>query len=145
MPRHLISNLLGLVGAIVGGVLGFYTFGWLVGHGFYGLMIPGAFLGLGCGLSAQHPSLPRGILCGVAAVFLALFTEWWYFTHAAFEDSSFSYLLTHFTSLGSVTLLMTGIGALIAFWVAKDAGFRWMPEGRRPAPDQAGKGSTKEV
>ena len=50
MPRHLISNLLGLVGAIIGGVLGFYTFGWLFYYGFYGLMIPGAFLGLGCSL-----------------------------------------------------------------------------------------------
>ena len=51
MSRHLIiSNVLGLVGAIVGGVLGFYTFGWLLSYGFYGLMIPGAFLGLGCSL-----------------------------------------------------------------------------------------------
>ena len=26
MPRYLVSNLLGLVGAVIGGVLGFYTF-----------------------------------------------------------------------------------------------------------------------
>src|SRR4051812_48586624 len=32
MPRHLISNLLGLLGAIIGGVLGFYTFQWLEGR-----------------------------------------------------------------------------------------------------------------
>jgi hypothetical protein len=75
MPRHLVSNLLGLVGAIVGGVLGFYTFGWLVYYGFYGLMIPGAFLGLGCSLAASHPSTTRGILCGIAAIGLAVFTE----------------------------------------------------------------------
>ena len=61
MARHLISNLLGLVGAIIGGVLGFYTFGWLFEHGFYGLMIPGALLGLGCSLLAQHPSSTRGL------------------------------------------------------------------------------------
>ena len=61
MKRLLISNLLGLVGAAIGGVLGFYTFGWLEDHGFYGLAIPGAFLGLGCGLLAQHRSRPRGI------------------------------------------------------------------------------------
>ncbi len=36
MPRYLISNLLGLVGAVIGGVLGFYTFRWLHGQGFYG-------------------------------------------------------------------------------------------------------------
>ena len=57
MSRYLISNLLGLVGAIAGGVLGFYTFGWLSRQGFYGLIIPGAFLGLGCSLLARK--IPR--------------------------------------------------------------------------------------
>ena len=52
MTRLLISNMLGLVGAIIGGVLGFYTFAWLEDKGFYGLAIPGAFLGLGCGMLA---------------------------------------------------------------------------------------------
>ena len=64
MPRHLISNLLGLIGAIIGGVLGFYTFQWLEGHGFYGLAIPGAFLGLGCGLLIIQISIHWRI-CGI--------------------------------------------------------------------------------
>jgi len=123
MPRHLVSNLLGLVGAIVGGVLGFYTFGWLLSYGFYGLMIPGAFLGLGCSLAASHPSTIRGILCGLAALGLAIFSEWKYRPFEA--DQSFSYLLAHLTSLTPVTLLMIGVGAAIAFWVGKDAGFRF--------------------
>lgn len=129
MPRHLISNLVSLFGALVGGVLGFYTFGWLYGQGYYGLMIPGAFLGLGCGLLAQHASFPRGILCGVGALVLALFTEWQFFPFVA--DSSLAYFVHHLTDLKPVTMLMTGIGAAIAFWVGKDAGFRWLPEGRR--------------
>jgi hypothetical protein len=123
MPRHLVSNLLGLVGAVVGGVLGFYTFGWLVDHGFYGLMIPGAFLGLGCSLATSHPSTTRGILCGIAALGLAIFTEWKFWPFAA--DESFSFLLTHLTSKSPVTLLMIGVGAAIAFWVGKDSGFRF--------------------
>ncbi len=123
MPRHLVSNLLGLVGAIVGGVLGFYTFGWLVYYGYYGLMIPGAFLGLGCSLAASHPSMIRGLLCGIAAVGLAIFTEWKYWPFAA--DESFSFLVTHLTSKGPVTLLMIGVGAFIAFWVGKDSGINW--------------------
>jgi len=122
MPRLIISNLLGLVGAIVGGVLGFYTFGWLLDHGFYGLMIPGAFLGLGCSLLVQHPSTIRGILCGLSALVLAIFTEWY---HGPFKaDNSLSYFLSHLTSLSPVTFLMIGVGALIAFWVGKDSGFR---------------------
>jgi hypothetical protein len=124
MSRHLIiSNVLGLVGAIVGAVLGFYTFGWLLSYGFYGLMIPGAFLGLGCSLVAQHPSTIRGILCGLAALGLAMFSEWYFGPFKA--DDSLSYFLSHLTSLTPVTLVMIGVGALIAFWVGKDSGFRW--------------------
>ena len=41
-----------------------------------GLMIPGAFLGLGCSLLARHPSIVRGVFCGIAALGLSLFTEW---------------------------------------------------------------------
>ena len=44
-----------LIGAVIGGVLGYYTFKWILDHGFYGMMIPGGLLGLGCGLLAQHP------------------------------------------------------------------------------------------
>ena len=66
MKRQLISNLLGLVGAAVGGVVGFYTFGWLEHYGFYGLAIPGSFLGLGCGLLAQHRSCEPAV-CSAAS------------------------------------------------------------------------------
>ena len=54
MPRYLISNVLGIVGAVIGGVLGFYTFRWLRGQGFYGLMVPGALIGSGLQLAGQH-------------------------------------------------------------------------------------------
>jgi hypothetical protein len=123
MPRYLISSLLGLVGAIVGGVLGFYTFGWLLYYGFYGLMIPGAFLGLGCSLLARHPSTIRGILCGLAGLSLSIFTDWYYEPFKA--DDSLTYFLTHLTNLTPVTLVMVGVGTAIAFWVGKDAGFRF--------------------
>jgi hypothetical protein len=137
MTRSLISNLLGLVGAAVGGVLGFYTFGWLEDHGYYGLAIPGAFVGLGCGLLAQHRSLARGIVCGIAGLFAGLFTEWWF--HDRFlVDNSFWYMVRHLNHKSPVTLLMLGIGTVIAFWVGQDAGFRLLPWGRstRPAEPQ---------
>jgi MFS family permease len=129
MARRLISNLLGLVGAIIGGVLGFYTFAWLEDKGFYGLAIPGAFLGLGCGLLSQHSSIPRGLLCAAGALGLSLFTEWKF--HHFLVDNSFSYMVNHLSEKGPVTLLMIAIGTIIAFWVGKDGGFRWMPEARR--------------
>jgi hypothetical protein len=142
MRRRLISNLLGLVGATIGGVLGFYTFQWLVGHDFYGLAIPGAFLGLGCGLLAQHTSIPRGIFCGVAALILSLYTEWTYMTFVA--DASFSYMITHIMEKSPVTLLMIAVGTIFAFWVGKDGGFRWLPQGRVPASAETKKAPVEE-
>jgi len=125
MNRLLISNLLGLIGGAVGGVLGFYTFGWLEGHGFYGLAIPGAFLGLGCGLVAQHRSRPRGVACAVAALLLSIYAEWKY--HPFLADGSLTYMLRHLNELSPVTLLMMTIGAGVAYWVGQDAGFRLLP------------------
>jgi hypothetical protein len=127
MPRHLISNVLGLVGAMVGGALGFYTFDWLRGQGFYGLMIPGALLGLGCSLLAQHRSTARGIICGLAALALGLYTEWRFWPFIA--DPSLSYFLKNVGSLKPVTLLMLGVGALIAFWIGGDAGYARLSTG----------------
>jgi hypothetical protein len=120
MPRFVISHLLGFVGAVVGGALGFYIFGWLVGHSFYGLMIPGALLGGGCGLLARHVSQGRGIACGIAAAVFAFFTEWWYFPFT--DDKSLAYFVSHLSSLSRVTWLMAVIGAVIAYWLGRDAG-----------------------
>jgi hypothetical protein len=137
MPRHLVSNLLGSVGAIAGGALGFLIFQWLWSQGFYGLMIPGALLGLGCSLLARHNSVIRGVVCGIAAVALALFTEWRFRPFAA--DDSLPYFVAHVKDLSATTFLMTAVGALIAYWVAKDGGLpgysRTSPRAERPAPE----------
>jgi hypothetical protein len=132
MKRSVISNLLGLIGAAIGGVLGFYTFGWLIGYGFHGEAIPGALLGLGCGLLAQHRSLARGIVCGVAALALSVFTEWYYLPFVA--DRSLSYMATHLQDLPAPTLVLMAIGTIVAFWAGRDAGFRLLPWSRSPRP-----------
>ena len=76
MSRQITSNVLGLIGAVTGGVLGYYTFMWICHQGFYGLMIPGALLGLGCGLlEPARLALPRGGLA-LAAWPSGLYTEW---------------------------------------------------------------------
>jgi hypothetical protein len=131
MPRYVVSNLLGLVGAIIGGVVGFYTFRWLLDHGFYGLIIPGAFLGLGCSLMARHPSTARGVCCAIAALGLALFTDW-YFT---IRNDSFAQFIQNGKNFSSVSLLMIAIGTLVAFWVGKDAAARGLAV--RPPAAQA--------
>ncbi len=68
MMRQVASCFLGLIGAVIGGALGYYIFMWIVDQGFYGLMIPGALLGLGCSLLSQHRSHFRGVICAAAGL-----------------------------------------------------------------------------
>ena len=35
-----LSNLLGAIGAAIGGVLGYFVFFWIAGQGFYALILP---------------------------------------------------------------------------------------------------------
>jgi hypothetical protein len=138
MPRYVVSHLLGFVGAVFGGALGFYLFGWLYYYSFYGLMIPGAFLGGGCGLLARHASTTRGVICGIAAALFALFTEWRFFPFT--DDKSLVYFAGHVTSLSPVTWLMVVVGAFIAYWLARDAGIWRYPSAASPKGSFSTKG-----
>jgi hypothetical protein len=119
MSRHVISNILGLIGAAVGGVAGFYTYSWIVTKGFVGGMIPGAFLGLGCSLLARHVSIARGVVCGIAGLVLGFYADW--DTNRPPKPPFLEYL-QDVKSVNQVYLLMILFGAVIAFWLGKDAG-----------------------
>ena len=110
-----MKSALGVVaGAIVGGVLGYYAFFWVLSQGFYGMILPGGLLGLGAGV-AKNKSLPLAIGCGVAALGLGLFTEWNYRPFNA--DDSFTYFLTHVFDNPALTLLMISVGGFLGFWI----------------------------
>ena len=146
MRRYLISNLLGVVGAALGGVLGFYTYCWIVTKGMVGGMIPGAFLGLGCSLLARHPSFARGVVCGVAGLILGFFADW-YTNIPNATDATFWHYLQNVKSLNQVILLMILLGGAIAFWLGKDAGAamrsrRGEPSTAPMAPPQSEQGKT---
>jgi hypothetical protein len=135
MSRYLISNLLGLVGAALGGVAGFYVYRWILNQGFIGGMIPGALLGLGCSLLARHASLARGVVCGVAGLMLGFFTDW--YTNVT-QQTFWEYLLD-IKSVNQVILLTIAIGTLIAFWLGKDAGLLGRSRLERAPSDHAKK------
>jgi len=79
---------LGLVGAVAGGVLGYFVFSWMIRQGFYALALPGFAVGLGCGLLSGGRSRGLGLVCGVLGIMLGLITEW---RHAPFiADGSLS-------------------------------------------------------
>lgn len=104
----------GVAGAVVGGVVGYFVFRWLARQGFYGVMIPGALLGLGAGLAARGRSQALGVICAIGAIGLAIFAEWATFPFV--KDGSLSFFVAHVYELPAVKLVMMGLGALCAYW-----------------------------
>ena len=109
-----LGYLLGLVGAAVGGGIGYLLFWALIRQGFYAMIMPGAFVGIGCGLLSGRRSVALGVVCAVAALILSLFLEWHFFPFV--KDESLAYFLTHLHKLTIVTKVMIPFGLLFAFW-----------------------------
>ena len=101
-----------ILGGAVGAIVGYAIYAWLVGQGFYAMSIPGAALGLGCGLTTRRRSLPTGLACGVLAVLLGLFSEWRSFPFV--KDDSLSYFISHAAELKPVTWIMIAAGGIFA-------------------------------
>ena len=107
------ANLLAFVGAIAGGLVGYFAFFWIARQGFYGLILPGCLLGIGAGLFPTR-SVAVCIVCGLSALALGLFTEWRF---APFiQDNGLRYFLSHIHQLKPITLVMIGAGAFIGFY-----------------------------
>ncbi len=102
------------VGAVIGGVTGFFAFRLLASQGLYGLALPGAILGLTAGWMSNVRSVPIGICCGLLALCLCIFSEWSLFPFI--KDNSFAYFIAHVHQLRFFKLVMIGIGAVFGFW-----------------------------
>jgi hypothetical protein len=114
---EVIVILRGMAGAVIGAVLGWFAFGWLMNQGFYGLALPGALVGIVCGLISGGPSVTNGVLCTVIAAILGVVLEW---RHRPFiADESFGYFVTHLHELRGITWLMLGLGATFGFWFGR--------------------------
>ena len=100
--------------ALVGGLVGHVGFQWLLGQGFYGLILPGGMLGLAAGMP-RNRSLGVAVTCGVLALLLGLLTEWRF--RPFVRDASLGYFLTHLHALTPVTLLMIAGGTGLGFWI----------------------------
>ncbi len=107
---------LGVLGAMAGGVIGYFAFMWMARQGFYALVLPPGLLGLGAGLCVRFRSTPFALGCGVAGLALGLFTEWKFAPFVT--DASLTYFLGHLHRLKPLTLLMVGIGAFISYRMA---------------------------
>jgi hypothetical protein len=104
----------GIAGAVVGGMVGWGVFHFLVGQGLYGLVLPGALIGLACGATSGGVSNINAALCAVGGLVVGLLLEWAYFPFEA--DQSLGYFLRNLGDLRGMTWLMIAIGAVFAGW-----------------------------
>ena len=104
---------LGLLGAVVGGVLGYFAFFSIAQQGFYALILPPVLLGYGAGLCAGRRSTELSIICAVAGLGLGLFTEWRFAPFLV--DASFEYFIKHIHKLKPVTLVMIALGTYFSY------------------------------
>jgi hypothetical protein len=109
-----LNWLLGLIGGAAGAALGYYLFFLIAGQGLYAMVLPGALLGLGCGLFSGMKSMALGMTCGIAALLLGLIIEWRFAPFAA--DNSFAFFITNLQHLKPMTLILISIGALMGVW-----------------------------
>ena len=66
----------GIIGAVVGGAIGFYAFKWLLTQGYYGLALPAIVLGVGFAMAARRSMWSGGLFCAIAGLMLMIFSEW---------------------------------------------------------------------
>lgn len=85
-------------------------------NGFYGILIPGALLGMGAGWAARGQSQLLGLVCFVLAIGLTLFTEW----HVMFaKNCTFPDFLSKIHTLSAVRLIMIALGPVMAYWFGR--------------------------
>ena len=115
----------GLVGAVLGGIVGYGVL-WLVWRylGLFMMALPGAAVGLGCGWATRRRSWPMAIVCALGGALMALLVEWSFFPFAV--DHSWQYFVGHLTLLSKrfwIQLLLSvifsgyfGLGRDPAWW-----------------------------
>lgn len=106
----------GLIGAVLGGTLGYFAFFWIIQQGFYALLLPPGLLGLVAGIGARGRSLPLAIICGILGLLLTLYTEWRYAPFIA--DESLPYFITHVYQKKPITLLLIAVGTFLSYRLA---------------------------
>lgn len=131
--KHL---LVAVLGAVVGGVLGYYATCWLMHQGLYALALPGGLLGLGAGLLVKDRSVVRAVVCGAAAVGLGLFTDW--HLEPFIADDSLGYYLRHVYQLHPITWVMVALGGACGAWLSVGREQPMLHPSPGPPPPKAG-------
>jgi len=112
-PLQTKTFALGLLGAAIGGSIGYFAFEWILKQGFHAIMVPPAMLGFGAGYLSKGRSQPLAIVCAAAGLALGLFSEWRFFPFI--KDESFLYFVAHIHQLKPIVLGLLALGAFMSY------------------------------
>lgn len=125
LPREIRSEhtlrlrdiVLGALGGIAGSYIGNFLFRVIAEQGYYALILPGAFTGLGCGILLRRSSFMMGIACALVGILAGILTEWRFAPFSA--DDSFTFFILHLHQLKPVTQCLILGGGFLAFWFGR--------------------------
>lgn len=115
------SWILGLLGAAIGGVVGWFGYTFLLGQGFYALMLVAWPMGLGASLGARRRSVALATVVAAAALAAQL---WAQYATSSFTDGppraeqTLGYFLSRLGDLRPMTYVMLVLGTAFTFWFA---------------------------
>ncbi|MDG1873245.1 MAG: hypothetical protein P8J27_05000 [Mariniblastus sp.] len=107
----------GMLGAVIGGTIGWFVYFMLLGQGLDALMLPGTLVGLGFGLLSKRTMMSAGWVCAVLGLALMLCCEWK--SLLAFKDKPLMEFLSNLPELNTGSKIMLGFGTLMAFWFGR--------------------------
>ena len=125
MRKNLVRFVPGLVGACVGGLVGYYLFAWITRQGFFALVVPGAVAGLACGFCSVDHSKVRGVLCALIALAAGVLSYWNFFSPPFDTDGSLLDLIKNGHRLPPITLIMLVLGTFLGFWWGRETTNPW--------------------
>jgi hypothetical protein len=109
--------LVGLAGALAGGVIGFVGFNWALRYGYYAPVLPGGMVGIGGGLLVKDRSVLRATICGLFALILGVVAAW-----RLRPDQSLGHFLAHVQQLSPLTIVAIIGGGAIGYWLSLGKG-----------------------
>ena len=115
-PNPASGWIRGIIGAIVGGAIGFVLFKWLWSQGFYAGMLPGGFIGAGFGIGAARQ---MGWAAAIACAIVALVFGCW--ADAATNETAQTLMeyVGDYARIPDINKIMIALGTLASGWFAR--------------------------
>ncbi len=97
-----------VIGALLGSIVGYFAFKFMLNYGLYGPAIPGAAVGIGAGFYLTRKHIAVGLFSAVVATIVGVCSDY----SITVVDNFANYL----TGQSPATYLMLGLGTAMGYW-----------------------------